>query len=85
MIGDNKMENKQINVKKEYVRPNVIVRDVYIKGRLLGVSGTIISDQNPGACEIWTDNMKDVLGEGPGFHNGFTVNNDGFNNDLTGL
>lgn len=76
--------------KKEYVRPNIIVRDVDMKKySLLRASYTGIKHGNS-ACETWTDNMNGVLGgKGDGvhgsFHNGFDVNSEIWGSDTGAL
>lgn len=55
--------------KKKYIRPMISVLDVDIHNCLLGTS---IITPHKDACESWTQNMQDVLGDlGEGLHGGF--------------
>lgn len=75
-------------MKKKYVRPTIIVRNVNLKHYFLGSSFVKPSQ----ACESWVGNMDGVLGgttdaDGHGsFHNkDFEVNSEIWGNTTSGL
>lgn len=66
--------------KKKYIRPMITILDVDIKNCLLGMSTMSIDSKN-GACESWTQNMQDILGDLDGdLHGGFHNNTFGVDN-----
>ena len=63
-------------MKKEYVSPKIMVRNVRLKNYFLGTSTSFKGIKQGEACENWTNNMEDVLGPNSGgFHNTFGVDN----------
>ena len=65
-------------MKKEYICPRIIVKDVEMTSCFLGISNPMPQNGTNGVCESWVDNMNSILGGKDGdrhgtFSNSFSV------------
>lgn len=76
-------------MKKEYICPSILVKEVKLSTYFLGISNPVIAPGQKSACESWVDNMDDILsGKNNGhgeFGNPFNVNSEIWGDDAGAL